>query len=401
MIDGFLNILRLDSDVLRRRAYFYYMLDGKRELSGYFSSFNYADRVAKLEEMFAKYIGTDHAILTGSGGSSLELVLGGMGVRRSQKLILQAYTCNILKRIIEEYAVPVFVDVDLDSYNADLGEIRKKIVENSVILSVNTYGNPVQIDELLDIATERGSVVIEDCAHSLGSKYKGRKTGSFGEAAIFSLRKNLSVGVGGFVTTNNEKLAEKIRAEQAKFDRGRVMARDVFGVGALFMKCISKNRPSRLFFLYNLYARSRQECNKMIPSLLGVNIAIEQLKRLDSDIARVRKNAKWLTKKLRNNDNLILPSVSEDSFHIYTRYPIRFRRLEGCTVDEICRKLFVSGFEAGMCYHDNFLMNVGNCVKSYPNSRWVSSNMVPVGLSSSLKKEDIELLASIFEDYAD
>ena len=324
MFDKALNVMFLDREVLRRRSYFYYMLDGKNELSGYFSSFDYADRVAKFEEMFAEYIGTDHAILTGSGGSSLELVLKCMGVSRSQNVILQAYTCNILKKIVDKFASPVFVDIDLDSYNADFDEIRKKIVKNSVVLSVNTYGNPVEVDELLDIADKRDSVVIEDCAHSLGSEYRGRKVGSFGKAAIFSLRKNLSVGVGGFVATNDNKLAEKIRSEQEKFARSRVMARDVFGLSALFLRSAFRNRTTRLSFLYNIYARSRQECNRMIPSLLGVAIAIEQLKGIDADIGKVRRNAQYLTKKLKNNENLVLPRVNKESFHIYTRYPVRF-----------------------------------------------------------------------------
>lgn len=398
MIKNILNVLRFNEDALRRKSYLYDMLDGKNELLGMLDSFDYDDKVATLEEMFAKYIGAEHAVLTGSGRNSLELVMDCIGIKSSTKVLLQAYTCSMLKDIIAEFATPQFVDTDLMSYNANISDIKDKI-RDSVILLIHSYGNPAQIEELSDFAEKNNSIIIEDCAHALGAEYKGKKVGSFGKASIFSLRKNLAVGSGGFIVTNDDKLAKKVLKKRDRFEKNRFMAHDVFGAGALITRSVFKENSRHLFMLYNLYFQNRHPHELL--TLLGVSIATEQLKRLDKFIEKTQENARYLTRKLKNNDNLILPEVKNDVRHVYTKYPIRFASLEKHSLSEICGALFWNGFQpCNMLYSNDFIENVGKNISEYPKSKTIADTMVPVGLPSNLKKEDINVIANIFEKFA-
>lgn len=400
MIGKIVNLARLDKDVLRRRAYFYYMLDGRSEFTGYsFNKHDYDEKVAAIEDMFAKYIGVKNAILTGSGGNSLELVLKCLSVKARKDVVFQAYTCNILKRMISKFAVPVPCDTDLLSYNADMDDLKKRLSKNSIFLSIHTYGNPMQMDDVLRLAEEKGAIVIEDCAHALGAEYRNRKVGSFGDAAIFSLRKNLAIGEGGFVATNDDLLAEKIRKERDTTARHRFMARDLFGAGALISRRVFHDRPNRMFAFYNMYTGGRKESNDVLFSMLGVDIATQQFKRLDDFIKKTQKNADYLSALLRHNDNIILPMAAKNSRHVFTRFAVRFKSFSG-SVDDVCKMLFENGFEPGMSYHNHFLMNVGEEAKRYPKSLVVSSTMVPVGLPPTLVKDDIKLIAEIFDIFS-
>lgn len=393
------NVLRFNKDALRRKSYLYNMLNGKNELLGMLDSFDYEDKVAALEEMFAKYIGAEHAILTGSGSNSLELVLDCIGIKSNTKVLLQAYTCAMLKNIIAEFATPQFVDTDLNSYNANISDIKNKTIKESVILLVHSYGNPAPIDELSDFAQEKNSIIIEDCAHALGAEYKGKKVGSFGKASIFSLRKNLAVGSGGFIVTNDDTLAKKILIKREGFEKNRFRAHDIFAAGALVTRSVLKENPMHLSMLYNLYFHNRSPHRLL--TLLGVSIATEQLKQLDNFIQKTEENAKYLTKKLKNIDNLILPEVKNDVRHVYTKYPIRFRNLERHSLSEVCGALFLNGFQpCNMLYSYDFIENVGKNISEYPKSKIIADTMVPVGLPSNLKKEDINVIANIFEKFA-
>ena len=173
--------------------------------------------VASLEDEFASYCGAKHAVAVSSGTSALQLALLAAGVGEGDEVITVSFTFVATVAAIGYVgARPVFVDVDPDTLNIDAGQIERAITPRTkAIVPVHLYGQPADMDPILDIARQHGLKVIEDAAQAHGAGYKGRKAGSLGDLACFSFypAKNMGAyGEGGMVTTNSHALAETIRS---------------------------------------------------------------------------------------------------------------------------------------------------------------------------------------------
>jgi len=171
--------------------------------------------IAKWETTFARYLGVRHAIAVSSGRSGMEFILRSLELNRADEVIIPAYTLKDLIGIIQFIGlVPVPADIHPETFNIDPISVAKRLTEcTKVILATHLFGTPCQIDKILEMAKQKSIFVIEDCAHSVGSEFKGRKTGSFGDASFFSLdtTKPINSYGGGVIATNNTELAEKIR----------------------------------------------------------------------------------------------------------------------------------------------------------------------------------------------
>lgn len=177
--------------------------------------------IQKLEEEFKKYLGVKYAFSFNSGRSALMAILEAMEIGEGDEVLLQAFTCNsAVNPILKRGAKPVFIDID-DSLNLDPLDLRKKITSRSRIIMIqHNFGWPAQIEEILKIVEEGNLFLIEDCAHSLGAKFKGRFCGTFGDAAFFSFGRDkiISSIFGGMAVTNNEKLAKRINEFHQRLD---------------------------------------------------------------------------------------------------------------------------------------------------------------------------------------
>jgi dTDP-4-amino-4,6-dideoxygalactose transaminase len=174
------------------------------------------DDVRLFEEEFAKYIGVAEAIGVASGLDALELALRGFGVGPGDEVITAAnsFIATALA-ILAAGAKPVLVDVNPATYNIDPSAIDAAITPRTkAIMPVHLYGQPADMKPILEIARQRGLLVIEDAAQAHGALYDGQRAGSLGNAAGFSFypAKNLGAyGDGGMVVTNDRGVAEKIR----------------------------------------------------------------------------------------------------------------------------------------------------------------------------------------------
>lgn len=170
-----------------------------------------------FEKAFAAYCGTKYAIGCGNGLDSLMLSMKALGIGPGDEVIVPSNTF-IATALAVTYtgAKPVFVEPDIRTYDIDSGKIEGKINNNTkAIVAVHLYGQPCEMDRILDIVARHHLYLIEDCAQAHGARYKGRRIGSFGDAAGFSFYpgKNLgALGDAGAVTTNNKELADKVRA---------------------------------------------------------------------------------------------------------------------------------------------------------------------------------------------
>lgn len=173
--------------------------------------------VAKFEEEFAAYCGVKYAIGVDNGLSALELSLRAFGIGQGHEVILPAHTFTATAAAITfAGATPVFVDINPETWTIDVQKIEEAITSRTkAILPVHLYGLPADMNVVLGIAEKYNLIVVEDACQAHGAMYKGHRVGGLGNAAGFSFypTKNLGAcGDAGIVTTNDEKVAQTIRA---------------------------------------------------------------------------------------------------------------------------------------------------------------------------------------------
>lgn len=170
-----------------------------------------------FEKDFAQFCNVKYCVGTGNGLDALMLSLKALGVGSGDEVIVPSNTF-IATALAVTYvgATPVFVEPNINTFNIDVNKIEEKITaKTKAIMPVHLYGQPCDMDKIMDIAKKHNLYVVEDSAQAHGALYKGKRVGSFGDAAGFSFYpgKNLgALGDAGAVVTNNKELAEKIRA---------------------------------------------------------------------------------------------------------------------------------------------------------------------------------------------
>lgn len=167
--------------------------------------------VKKFEEESARYLGCKYAVGVASGTDALHLALKAIGIKDGDEVITTPFTfIATAEAVVYCGAKPIFVDVDKETFNIDVNQIESKITDKTkAILPVHLFGNPSNMDEIINIAKRYNLKVVEDCAQSFGATYKGVHTGNIGDVGCFSFfpSKNLGCyGDGGLVTTNDEQI---------------------------------------------------------------------------------------------------------------------------------------------------------------------------------------------------
>ena len=172
-------------------------------------------RVNKFENRFKEYIGSKFALALNSCTAALHLAMTVSGVSQGDEVITTPMTfAATANAILHTGARPIFVDVEKETMNIDTNLIEKAITSKTkAILPVHFAGRPCKMDQIMKIAQKNNLLVIEDAAHAIEAKYKGKKIGNIGDMTCFSfyVTKNLVTGEGGMVTTNNEEMAKKIK----------------------------------------------------------------------------------------------------------------------------------------------------------------------------------------------
>lgn len=170
--------------------------------------------INKFETEFAQFINVDYAASVCNGTVALHLALLALGISAEDEVIVPTLTyIASVNAISYSGAKPIFVDSLSDSWQIDPEDVKKKITNKTkAIMVVHLYGHPCDMDQLSKIAKENNLFLIEDCAEAIGSKYKNKHVGSFGDISTFSFfgNKTITTGEGGMVVTNNKSLHEKV-----------------------------------------------------------------------------------------------------------------------------------------------------------------------------------------------
>lgn len=170
-----------------------------------------------FEEAFAKFCNVDYCVGTGNGLDALMLSLKALGIQTGDEVIVPSNT-YIATALAVTYvgATPVFVEPNIRTFNIEPTKIEEKITSNTrAVMPVHLYGQPCDMDSIMEIAQKYNLYVIEDCAQAHGATYKGKRIGSFGDVAGFSFYpgKNLgAMGDAGAIVTNKKELADRVRA---------------------------------------------------------------------------------------------------------------------------------------------------------------------------------------------
>ncbi|MBM3250599.1 MAG: aminotransferase class I/II-fold pyridoxal phosphate-dependent enzyme [Candidatus Omnitrophica bacterium] len=308
----------------------------------------YGEETAIFEAEFARYIGVKHAISISSARLGIRLSLEAIGASPGDEVILSAYNFPVIPDAIKKMGLePAFVDIDPRTYNIDAGKIERRIgPKTKYILATHMFGQPADLETILGIAGKYGLKVIEDCAHACGSEYRGRKAGSFGDAACFSfgIGKALVCFGGGMITTDSDNLDTKIRERLAalEFPHPFSLAKNIlFG----FVSGLCTKRPIFSLFVYpftlflSIFGRDpeelldsfeyRHKANGREMRFTNAQAAIgrRQLERLDLINGLKIKHSERLSGFLSGMGGLNPPQVLEGVKHAYLYYPVNTDRI--------------------------------------------------------------------------
>ena len=331
------------------------------------------ESVDKFEEDFARYVGTKHAVSVSSGTNALHLALLAAGLSIGGQVITVASSYIATSNaILHANGDPIFCDIN-DEYTIDVDQISKKINKRTQgIMPVHLYGHPADIDEINSIAEKNKVFVIEDCAQSHGAFYKGKMTGNYGIMGCFSFysTKNMTVcGDGGMVTTDDAKIADKI-----KLLRNHVQ------------------HPKDVHSILGYTAR-----------LNTVNAAIGrvQLKSLPKWVDERRAIAKQYKEQLKDVEEIILPpgdtKIKKPAYHLFEiKTKKRDELLKYLRDNKIISLIhYPTPIPYQPLYKDMFGYKEG----SFPKSEELSSQAMDLPMFPGLKNDQIKYISEKIHEF--
>ena len=323
-----------------------------------------ANRFAEqFEADFAEYLDLSNALLVNSGSSANLLALSTLtspklGDRRLQPgdevVTVAAGFPTTVAPIVQNNLVPVFVDINLGDYTADPEQLRQAIgPKTRAIMMAHTMGVPFDLDVVADLARRHDLWVVEDNCDALGSRYRGRLTGTFGHLATMSFypAHHITMGEGGCVVTNDDGLARIARSF-------RDWGRDCYCAGG-------ENNTCGTRFSQQFGSLPHGFDHKYVYSHIGYNlkatemqaaIGCAQMSKLETFIARRRANFEHLLQALRKyEDRLVLPAPTPNSEPSWFGFVITVRRDAGFTRAELVRFLEANRIETRTLFAGNLL----------------------------------------------
>jgi perosamine synthetase len=345
-------------------------------------------QTAHFEESFADYVGAKYAIAVNSCTAALHLAMRVLNIKPGDEAIVPVLTFAATANApIFCGAKPVFADIDEKTFCISPDDIAKKITSRTrVIIPVHYGGQSCDMKEILKIAEDHNLFVVEDCAHSLGSEYKGKKTGNFGDMGCFSFypTKIITTIEGGMVTTDNEEYAKKLKLlrehgmSRTALDRetSNTWYYDVVDVG------------------YNYRLTEPQAA-----------LGLSQLKRIDEGIRRRINAAKYYTKQLsKHASNVTPPYEAPDRSHIHHLYTVKIKKVDGRTRrNEVHKKLSESGIQSSVHYTPLHLLSfykqfLNKHQHTFPVAEKIYDEILSLPIYPTLTRENVNAVTTRIEE---
>jgi dTDP-4-amino-4,6-dideoxygalactose transaminase len=322
--------------------------------------------VEKFEEEFAAFCGSSHAIAVGNGTDALWLALLALGIGEGDEVITVPNTFIATAEAITYCkARPVFVDVDRDTFTMNPAELEKSLTERTkAIIPVHLFGQPVDMDPILEFARANGLFVVEDAAQAHGAEYKGRKAGTMGDAGSFSFYpgKNLgALGEAGAVVTNDPELRKQVQ-----------MLRD--------------HGQSRKYYHATMGWNCRMD---------GIQAAVLSIKlrHLDEANSLRRKHALEYNQAFAGIDEVLTPLEAKYARHVYHVYAVQLQER-----DAVMRTLQKKGVGCAVHYPVPIHLqeagrNLGYAKGAFPIAENLANQFLSLPMFPELTKEQIEYVA--------
>ncbi|MGB9700289.1 MAG: lipopolysaccharide biosynthesis protein RfbH [Thermodesulfobacteriota bacterium] len=367
----------------------------------------------QFENEFAEYLGVNNALLVNSGSSANLVALSALtsiklGERRlkpgDEVITTAAAFPTTVAPIVQNQLIPVFVDVEIGNYTAIPDQLIEAVgPKTRAIMMAHTMGVPFNLDVATDLAQKHGLWLIEDNCDALGSRYKGRLTGTFGHLSTFSFypAHHITMGEGGCVVTNDEELARIARSF-------RDWGRDCYCSGGESNTCgkrFSQQFGSLPFGYDHKYVYSHIGYNLKITEMQAA-IGCAQLNKLEYFIKRRKENFLKILKILEPyEDKLILPKATTHSDPSWFGFVISVREDAGFTRNELTRFLEYNRIETRNLFSGNLLRHPAfeniSCriIGDLKNSDLIMNNTFFIGVYPGIDDNQIAYIEEIFKRF--
>jgi dTDP-4-amino-4,6-dideoxygalactose transaminase len=344
-------------------------------------------RAREFERLFADYIGVKYAVSVNSGTAALHLALLGLNLKQGDEVVVPVFTfAAVADAVFYCRAKPVFADIDSRTFNMSPQSLAEKATRRTkAVIVVHHGGQPADMKEIMETAEDHGLAVIEDCAHSLGAKYGGMKTGGIGIAGCFSFyaTKIITTIEGGMLTTNNAAIARK-----AELLRGHGMTKGAW------------NREKRAEWVYDIKDVGYNYRLNEIQAALGTS----QLKRINDGIKKRAEAARYYAKKLAEIDGVVTPFKATKRTHVYHLYVVKILEEKcGISRDELFRELSAKGIGLGVhfipLHFTTFYRKSTGCKsQSFPNAEAAYREVLSLPIYPTISKDQMEYVTESMKD---
>jgi len=367
-----------------------------------------------FESAFSEFTGAEYAILVNSGSSAnlialtslMSPLLGDRKLKKGDEVVaVAAGFPTTVNPIIQNGLIPVFVDVEIGTYNINLDHLKRALSPKTrAIFLAHTLGNPYNLDAIMEIVRAHNLWLIEDCCDALGSVYKGKMVGSFGHIATCSFypAHHITMGEGGCVFTSDDVLA---RAARSIRDWGR----DCYCAPGESNTCGKRfsGQYGKLPKGYDhKYVYSHVGYNLKVTEMQAA-IGVEQMKKLPHFIARRKENfARWYEGFSQWTDYFILPEATEGADPSWFAFPITVKESTPFSRTELTNFLNAHGVETRNLFAGNILMQPGylNIEHRVAPDGLTVTNMIMndtffLGTYPGLAKEQIDYALSLIAQF--
>lgn len=367
------------------------------------SSTNYimGKSVMDFEKEFSKYLGVTHSISVANGTDALIIALKSLGIGAGDEVITSPFTFFATAESISAVgAKPVFIDVEMDTFNIDVTKIEEKITSNTkAIMPVHIFGQPADMDPILFIAKKFNLYVIEDACQAVGSEYKGNKIGNFGDVTCFSFfpTKNLGcAGDGGMIVTNSDEIATVARAlrNHGSGENGQKAYKLLNNISEEVLKAQNSNETiySPLKY-YNYLIGYNSRLDAVQAAILSV-----KLKYLDTWNETRRDNAKFYQENIKN-ENIIKAFEKEGRKHVYHMYILQSEER-----DKMITYLNEKGISTGIYYPiplhlQKVYADLGYKEGDIPNAEYISRRTFAIPLYAELTEKQRQYVVETLNNF--
>lgn len=338
---------------------------------------------------------------TNSGRTSLYVILKALNLPDNSNIGVPLYCCpSVFDAIVQAGHRPLFLDIDPENYTVSPEHLEEKIDETEAVIAIHTFGRPADLDTIQKIAG--GKPVIEDCAHALLSRYKGKLAGTIATAGFFSFRtgKYISAGEGGMITTSDPDLAENLKKEIQKLPEPS----DTDEIKHTIKTCARSTLYHRPWFgLVSLPLGSRLEdkvdlMNKYSFKTTKIRntdlqVVAKKLRNFQDKVEQQRKNSQYLIENLEST-GLKLPFETKDTYCNYYLFPVQVNnQLDRDEVSEFLRK---KGIDTAKLFSKtpSIAKNKYGYKEGCPNTERIAKNILVIPNHFTLSKIELDQIVN-------